>query len=135
MANVSDDSYLFKLKTAKTPDAVIAKKLSISVEEVGRRWERIVADLKVSEHNGYNALCDQFTVMANQYQLLGASLKVMAGVIGSVMNSQELEELIPLADVENRKLVLENLRKHCIILRRFTPVSPEEVLHQVHAAN
>ena len=128
---ITDDNYLFKLKTAKTPDVVIAKKLGISVEEVGKRWNRIVADLKASEHNGYNALCDQFTIMANQYQLLGGSLKVMAKVIGSVVTSKELEDLVSL----DRAQTLENLRKNCIILRCFTPISSEEAVKQVTESN
>ena len=128
---ISDDSYLFKLKTAKVVDAIIARKLGITVEEMNRRWDRIVADLKVSEHNGYNALCDQFTIMANQYQLLGGSLKVMAKVIGSVMTSREMEELV----TSDPKQTLENLRKNCIVLRCFTPVSPEEGLRQVVEGN
>jgi len=128
---ISDDSYLFKLKTAKVVDAIIARKLGITVEEMNRRWDRIVADLKASEHNGYNALCDQFTIMANQYQLLGGSLKVMAKVIGSVMTSREMEELV----TSDPKQTLENLRKNCIVLRCFTPVSPEEGLRQVVEGN
>ena len=132
---ISDDNYLFKLKSTKVADVVIAKKLGISVEEVALRWQRIVTDLQASEDNGYNALCDQFTVMANQYQLLGGSLKVMAGAIGSVMTSQELEGFIPLTSEEDRKLVLDSLRKHCIILRRFTPITPEEALKKAHTGN
>jgi len=132
---VTDDGYLFKLKASNVPDATIAKKLGISLAEVEHRWARITADLKASEANGYNALCDQFTVMANQYQLLGGSLKIMAGVIGSVMGSDELEGLIPIAAEEDRKLVLDSLRKNCIVLRRYTPISSEELLKQVTAGN
>jgi len=132
---VTDDGYLFKLKAGNVPDAMIAKKLGVSVEEMERRWTRILADLKMSEENGYNALCDQFTIMANQYQLLGGSLKIMAGVIGSVMSSKELEALIPLAAEEDRKIVLDSLKKNCIILRRYTPISAEELLKQVTAGN
>jgi len=132
---ITDDGYLFKLKAGNVPDAMIAKKLGVSVEEMERRWTRILADLKMSEENGYNALCDQFTIMANQYQLLGGSLKIMAGVIGSVMSSKELEALIPLAAEEDRKIVLDSLKKNCIILRRYTPISAEELLKQVTAGN
>jgi len=132
---VTDDGYLFKLKAGNVPDAVIAKKLGVSLEEMERRWARIIADLKAAEQNGYNALCDQFTVMANQYQLLGGSLKIMAGVIGSVMSSKDLEALIPLADGEDRKAVLDALKKNCIVLRRYAPISSEELLKQVTAGN
>jgi len=128
---VTDDNYLIKMKTAQKPDAVIAAKMGITVEEVNRRWDRILADLKLCQENGYNALCDQFTMMANQYQLLGGSLKIMAGVIGSVINSDELDKLV----TNNAEETLKNLRAHCIILRKFVPMTSEEAVRQVIAEN
>lgn len=128
---VMNDVYLLKLKNLGWSNEKIAAKMGLEVQEVQRRWEALIAETQVNEGNGYNQFCDLFTTMANQYQLLGASLKVVAGVLGNVATNAELEKIIT-ADPEQ---TLKSLRKDFIILRKFIPITTEEALRQTVEGN
>lgn len=122
----ADDNYLVKLKNAKLPDHLIAAKLGISVEEVQRRWCALFAEFQSMQANGYQNLIDQFTVLSNQYQLLGQSLMIIGNNLGGVLTTEELEALV----VEDREQTLQNLRTKCIILRPVPLVDPQEFLKE-----
>src|SRR3990167_2476528 len=91
---MTDDLYLLKLKSANVPDDVICRKLNITPEEMNLRLQGMVKNAEHQASNGYAAFCDQFTVLANQYQLVGESLKILAGVIGDPLSFSELQALV-----------------------------------------
>lgn len=119
-----DDKYMLRLKSAKVSDKVIAAKLGITEDELQKRWAKMVAELSTALTSTYGLLVDQITVMANQYQLLGESLKIVCNAVGNQLSREELEALV----VDNREQTLANLRDNCIILRPFEPVDPKKAL-------
>ncbi len=122
----NDDIYLVKLLGAKFKIPVIAAKMGMTVEQVEQRLKQIREKTIVEQASGYLALCNQFTVMAHQYQLLGESMKIISRALANQMDSSELKALIT-ADPEQ---TLENLTKSCIILKPFIGVDPEKSLQE-----
>lgn len=121
-----DDAYLIKLVGAKMPIHMIAMRVGATVAEVEARWKELQAVAHAAQESGHQNLCNQVAVLAHQYQLVGESLKILAGAVGASMSPAELRPLIT-ADPEQ---TLENLFKHCIILKPFTPVDPVESLER-----
>lgn len=130
---IGDDEVLAKYKIARMPDERIAAKMGITVEEVDKRWKRILERSSRMTESGYGHLLDQFTIFCNQYQLLGESMKIIAMALGNLMPVSEIEPLI-VGDSEDVSMTLKNLAKSCIILRPFTPVNPVESLQQATEA-
>jgi len=126
-----DDRYLIKLKGAGFSNAAIAQKVGITESEVDRRWKEIEANFVTGLSSGYRSFCDHITIMAYQYQLLGESLKIAANAIGNQMSEQELGQLV----VADREQTLKNLREHCIVLRPFIPITPEESIKKTLKGN
>lgn len=122
----NDDVYLAKLIGAGLPHALIAARLGISVEEVGKRWERMREEVILAKANGHGMLCEQYNVLCSQYQLLGESLKIVAAALGNTMPTEELKLLI----VRDQEQTLKNLTQSCIILRPFVPIDPAASLEE-----
>lgn len=120
---MNTDQYIVKLKTTNVSDPIIAEKLGISVEEVNRRWNRVLAEVQSNVDNGYNGLCDYFSLLAQQYQLVGESLKVVGSALGNVATSEEILKCIT-SDPEE---TFKKLKSEFIILKSFSPPSPEEL--------
>ncbi len=115
-----DDLYLIKLKKAGAIDSFIAERLGISVDEVKRRWTQVQLEALSQETASYGSLCEMFTLMAAQYQLLGESLKVIGTALGNVMFDEEITKLI---DKDPAK-TLANLKANSIVLRPFVMPAP-----------
>jgi hypothetical protein len=98
-------------------DAAIAKKLSMEIGELNRRWDSIMAEIHSQQSNGYNNLREQYTVLCHQYQLLGESLKIVASVLAATMPDDEMLALI----AEHPQETIKNLRERAIVLRPYAP--------------
>ena len=122
MANTTNDTYIIKLKGLGWTHANIAKKLGMREADVDARWKDIEAAYITGQASGYAAFCDHYTIMCHQYQLLGESLKITAGFLGSRMLDSELDKLI----VEDWAQTLKNLKDFCVVLRPFVPITPAE---------
>lgn len=127
---VTDETYLLKLMTAGVPADTIAKRLGITPEEVHQRWALLQEKMKALQKSGYQALVDQFTMLCAQYQLLGESLKIIAGALGNEVSPEEVKASI----VANPEQTYQNLAQY-IILHPFVPVSPEESLKRTLEGN
>ncbi len=131
----ADDHYLYKLKVAGMSDQKIARRLSTSEQEIARRWVRILEEVREQQASGYNQLCDFFTNMCKQYELLGESLKVMGGAIGTIMPPENIRAMI---DPDPEKTV-QNLRTRALVLFPFVidPAFPPpiETPHENPAQN
>lgn len=127
----ADDQYLVKLVSVGTNPKVIAAKLNITEQEVALRWKRIQKQAETVEFDGYAELCGQFTILANQYQLVGESLKLVASALSRKASNQELLSLIGKTDKET----LHNLKTKVIVLKNHTIQNPAESLKNSIASN
>lgn len=121
---LSDESLLIKYKTSGMPDDVIAARMGISVAQLNKRWESIIARSKDMVANGYAELCEAFTVLAHQYQLVGVSLENVSTALSNIMPPEEIKQLI---DKDPDK-TLRNLSAFCIVLRPYVPADPLDAL-------
>lgn len=117
----NETKYLFKLKSAGWTDAKIARKLGWTEAQVQQHLLSAVADFQQEMENGYASLKELFTTLCCQYQLVGESLKVLAGAIGDALSAEEIEALW---EADPKKMAAK-LRTHCIPLRPFAPPDPE----------
>lgn len=130
MSNITDETYLLKLKMAGISSASIAQRLGITKEEVERRWQLLQKKMEAMQKSGHQGLINQFTLLCGQYQLMGESLKIIAGALGNEVSTEELKAAI----VPDAEKTLENLRSF-IILRPFVPISPEESFKRMLEGN
>lgn len=121
---LSDESLLIKYKTSGMPDDVIAARMGISIAQLNKRWESILARSKDMVANGYAELCEAFTVLAHQYQLVGVSLENVSTALSNIMPPEEIKQLI---DKDPDK-TLRNLSAFCIVLRPYVPADPLDAL-------
>jgi len=126
-----DDIYLVKMKQTGASDSRIAAKLNMQEKDVRERYAKIIQELQDRTDNGYAVFCEMFTVMANQYQLLGESLKLCGSFTGNVIQEEELKLLIDKDPV----VTLRNLQTKCIVLAPYIPISPEESIRRTLAGN
>ena len=123
---VSDLGMLLKYKEAGFSDAAIGAKLGMTEDEVKVKWAELLQISQQRNVSGYVDLTVQFTVLCHQYQLLGESMKIVAGALGNMMPPNEIKALIT-ADPEQ---TFKNLSTSCIILRPFVQVDPEQSLQE-----
>lgn len=109
------DAYMVKMISAGKTNEQIAAKLGMTPLQVSVRWEKIKAEAEANQTNGYYSLCDKFTVLVNQYQLMGETLKVIAFALGQVVPEEELVKII----TSNPEETLKNLKTKTIILRAY----------------
>lgn len=128
---ITDDKMLVKLKQAGLSNLRIAQRLGITEADVEVAWKRIIEAAETAPLAGHDAMQTQYTVLCHQYQLLGESLKIIAGGIGNAMSPSEIRALLT-TDPEQS---LQNLLKSCIILRPFTPVDPCEAFQKTLEGN
>lgn len=121
---LSDESLLIKYKTSGMPDDMIAARMGITVAQVNKRWESVLARGKDMVANGYAELCEAFTTLAHQYQLVGHSLEAISTALSNIMPPEELRQLID----KDPERTLRNLSTFCIILRPYVPVNPVDAL-------
>lgn len=129
----NDDVYLVKLKGAGFPVAFIAARMGISIQEVERRWEAIQKASTAAQTSGYLDLSAQFTVMCHQYQLVGESLKIIAGALHNQASAEEIRTALCCAEPlsqEQADAIQQKLLTSYIVLRPFTPVDPEKALQE-----
>jgi CTP synthase (UTP-ammonia lyase) len=135
MKNIDDDKVLVRYKMAGIPNHLIAAKMGISVNEVERRWKDLEAIAKEMD-SGYVALVAQYTVLCQQYQLLGESLKIISSAISNRMTIADVDAIIASCKPEEISL---KLMSSSIILRPFIQVNPEESLKEstqrIHQGN
>lgn len=108
-----DDQYIAKCMTTGVPIARIARKLSMTEDQVFSRWKAMLDEARTREENGYNATCDYFTILSNQYQLLGESLKNIGAILGNIATDEDLKKLIAATPEET----LLRLKTRAIVLR------------------
>lgn len=125
----NNDVWIVKYKSLGWPSAKIAKKFGgeWTAKDVDERWAAIQMEAQACTANGYGALVDKFTVMANQYQLLGDTMKYIGMALGNTISSEELKKLIVPGDTD---ATVKSLLEHCIILRPFFafPSPPAQVV-------
>ena len=126
-----EDKDIVRMKGAGVSTHRIALKLGMTEVQVDERWNAIRAEIADRATSGYASLVDQFTVMAHQYQLLGESLKIVAGALGNVMPDTEVQALF----AADPKLTVRQLKQNCIILRPFVPVNPQESIDRTVQGN
>jgi hypothetical protein len=127
--NITDDSYLLKLKRMGWNDERIAFRMNISPAEVGRRWENL---LKISQDqlaNGLGSLCQVGLVMATQFQLMGQSLGILMGALNNTYRVDELQAVMDQCpkDMEMASWLLRNV----IILKPFSLPSPQQLAEEI----
>ena len=123
-------TYIAAAKQAGLSDSTIAGKLGISVEDLQAVWNDIFQSASACIESGYAGLVDQFTTLAHQYQLVGESLKAVATAVGELATVEEIAMLVPVDLHIGPLTIAKKLSKHFIILRRYTPPSPEKTLEQ-----
>lgn len=114
------DLYLIKAKTAGMPGRIIAARLGVKESDLEARWQKILQEMSSHQSTGYNSLCEWITQMANQYQLLGESLKVTASALSDIMGEPELRMLV----TKDPEVTIKNLQEHAIVLRSWVPPVP-----------
>lgn len=110
------DTYLIKLKALRLSNEKIAEKLGIHPNEVERRWQSLSATLVAATDSGYANLCDRFSILCAQYQLVGESLKEIARALGESVSVETLRNMIS-TDPEETLQRLKGL----IILKPYVP--------------
>lgn len=123
---IDDYQILVKYKNAKMPDDMIAAKMGISVEKVNNMWTAICEQVKQIQSTGYEDLKKQWWIFCQQYELLGESLKLIAGALSNVMPAPEIAELL----TDNKADTLKNLTSRCIVLRPYAFTDPIQSLEQ-----
>jgi len=123
---IDDEKLLVKYKTAGLPNHNIAHKLGISVSEVERRWAEI-EELAKQMDCGYIDLVAQYTLLCQQYQLIGESLKIISGALSERMTISEVDEII--ASAKPGEVALK-LISSAIVLRPFKGIDPNASLKE-----
>lgn len=128
-----DDYYLAKMKQAGATDQDIAAKLGLSPEEVRRIWADMIRLKDNLEESGYLKLSEQFNLLCAQYNLVGSSLKFVAGAFANAYTPSELREIIA-ACPKDRDLA-DYLMGKCIPLKPYLAVqSPVEDMNATLSA-
>ncbi len=126
--NEIDDKYIIKSKTSGVPDILIAKKLGCSLEELNTRWNAILASAHSAEkmlENGYADLTKFYNTFALQYQLLGQSMVQFGRSLQDPLSLLQIADLIRGLSPEE---AAEKLLKNAIVLKKFTPADPTELM-------
>lgn len=89
-----DDIYLLKMKQAGASDESIATKLGLSAKEVQRIWSDMHKLKEQMEQSGYLKLQEQWMQLCYQYNLVGSSLKFIAGAVNNGTSPDKLREAI-----------------------------------------
>lgn len=121
--DLTDDAILVRYKATGMPDERISQKMGITIEEVQIRWKRLVETAQ-PVIDSVTGLVNQFNVLALQYQLLGESLKIIAGALHNQMTPTEIRTLV----TNDPEETVRNLIKSCIMLRPFVPINPVDSL-------
>ena len=95
-----DDKYLKIWKDSGQSDELIAKKLSITPDEVRRRYELIRQVQAAAPVVGADKLQSQFNVLCLQYNLLGESLKKVAENLYNHASPQEIKAKLDMGSAE-----------------------------------
>lgn len=122
-----NDRYIIKAKCAGLPSARIGAKLSMSAQEVDRRWTELQQQVQANRSNGYEAAMAQFTILCHKYQLLGEELKVIAQILGNQMMGEDLQRLVVEGD---QAQTLQNLQRGAIVLYPFVPTEEQTVAYE-----
>lgn len=125
--NTGDDVWVVKYKQAGMSSADIAKKLGKTAAEIDKRWEEILIESKRQQESGHADLQNQFSVLCQQYQLLGQSLKLIAGGLSDIASPLELSSFL---EGPNPLVNAEELCRRFIILRPFSYKDPIAVLEE-----
>ena len=114
-SKMTDDAYLYAWKKSGQSDETIAAKLSISPQEVKRRFIMVEQAVKEDRRQqlGVDMLVQQFNTLCLQYQMVGESLKAVAGNLSNLATPQEVRD--KLADGDDA--TVESLMSSFIILR------------------
>lgn len=114
---MDDLHYLIKLKQIGLADQVIAEKMGKSESAVAAMWEEFLATQSMYG-NGYPILVERFTTLCLQYELVGESLKHIAGILSNRVTIQEMKREVEGKDKEAAIAALANA---FIILKRAEP--------------
>jgi hypothetical protein len=142
---IDDDNHILKLKSLSFSDERIAKKLGMTPEQVAERWKQIQEEMARMQENGYSDLCNCFTIMCQQYQLLGGSLRILATILDHRVPESELEmtftpDRLKESDAkiafspEQKAWLMSKLRKF-IVLHPVAPMTAEEMVKTVLKGN
>ena len=85
-----DDKYLWTWKRAGISNEVIAAKMSITPEEVERRFQSLTMEVTGPKESGIEDLAAHFNLTCLQYQLLGESLKHLGAALSTPVSPSEL---------------------------------------------
>lgn len=116
------DKYILKCRAASIAPEKIARKLSMSVDELQVRYERIAKEIMDLQSNGYNFFCDRFTILAEQYKLIGGSLMEIGKMLDRIMTEAELALLV----TDDKAETIRNLRTKAMVFHPYVPPTPKE---------
>jgi hypothetical protein len=127
--DITDDTYIIKLKQGQVPDHIIAARLGISVNEVRRRWDALVKVSGASRSTGMTDLWQICVNSSEQIKLLGSSLWMITTALGNPATPEEVSIAIQSCP-EGTDLAVHLLSKF-IVLRAYVPPPPEAMMEEV----
>lgn len=125
---MTNESYILKLKGLNQPDEYIAAKLEIPVEEVRKTWQEALERTNRVLSSGYFTLCEQFTQLCQRQKLVNESLHILGAALDNEATPSDLGKFMA---PETAAQVLQEF----IVLKRFTPPTPQESLQMLDGQN
>ena len=125
---ISDDAYLYKLKTSGWSNLKVAQRMGVTVEEVQDRWDRIKNLSKTEPLSGADDIRGVVGITVQQFHLLGQSISLLGDAINNGIEPSELKGVI--ASCPEGEDLVTHLLKHLIILKPFILPSAEELIKE-----
>lgn len=110
---------VMKYKAAGWQDTRIAKKMGISEKDVQHYFQIGIEQLNQKLPSGYASLCEVFSILLHQYQLMGESFKQIAKALGNVMPLEEVMKILNEGDEHSDRERAAHLLNRAIVLRPF----------------
>lgn len=130
--NITDDSYLLKLKQMKWDDARIGARMGIPPEEVKRRWDNLVKVTNEPGFSGIQELRQVGMVMVTQYQLMGQTLGIFTAALNDTFEPSELRGIIESCPKDTDLATW--LVRNALILKPFSLPSPQQLAQEIERA-
>jgi hypothetical protein len=119
---INSDNVIVRMKQAMAPDFLIASKLGWTEAQVKERWALLQEQAKKEMGNGYDELIGAWTVHCSIFQNMGYSLRQLAEGLSNEASPDEVNKIIG-DDSRTGELM-----RSFIILKKFVPRTPEEML-------
>lgn len=132
----SNDEYIAKMVQAGIPAKRIADKLGMTEDDVVQRWKYLQQWATSIHENGMVKLVGAFTVLCNQFELLGGSIKLFSMTLNKALTPKQIDELLKL----DKEQLADALKNQYIVLPAFMPeaphlMEPQDLLKQTYRTN